>query len=221
MRCQRSAIRCYQRSFLFLSITGCYPPHVLPLYRASLALFPVSILSDISVLSTIMKSSLAPLLIGCAVLISPEAAHARTAIYVYRDPPTISPTLSPSISSQPSLRPSLQQESYLRSALEEPSSELWLIIYLTSALALLCLASVVAFLVSKKRNTSSPEAGAKAEAEEKQEAEVEAKEAEAEEEKKEVGSHTWLPSFWSNEHEHSSYESSWDESSGSGLGSKL
>ncbi len=166
-----------------------------------------------------MKSTLAPLLIGCAVRISPKGAHARTKIYVYRDPPTISPTLSPSISSQPSLRPSLQHKSYSSSALEEPSSELWLIIYLTSALVLLCLASVVSFLDFKKRNTSSPEAEAEAEADAKAEAEEETKQAEAEEEGKEVGWYAWLPSFWSSEY--SSYESSWDESSGSGLGSKL
>lgn len=157
-----------------------------------------------------MNSSLAHLLIGCVALIT-KAAHARTVpYYVYRDPPTCSPTFSPSISSQPSLRPSLQHESYLRSALDKPSSELWLIIYLTSALLLLCLASVVSFLVSKKRNTSSPD--------EEEEAEVKAEEAETEEEKKGVGWHAWLSSFWLGEP--SWDEHSWDDSLGSGLASR-
>ena len=162
-----------------------------------LALFPASILDRQEIL--IMKSPLAPLLIGCVVLISPKAVHvhARTApLYVYRAPPTTTPTFSPSISSQPSLQPSLQHESYyLRSSHKKPSSELLLVICLTSALLLLCVASVVSFLVSKKRNISSPE--------EEEEEEVKA---DAEAERKGVGWYTWVSSFWLS-------EPSWDEPS--------
>ena len=137
--------------------------------------------------------------VGVAVL-SNKAAHARTVpLHVYRAPPTSSPTSTPSISSQPSLRPSMQHESYLRAAHEKPSSELWLIIYLTSAL--LCLAIVISCLVCKARKTSSPE--------EEEEAEAEA---EAEEEEKGVGWHAWISSFWLGEP--SSEEPSWDESLG-------
>ncbi len=107
---------------------------------------------------------------GCIIVLFPDVAIARTSIYVYRDPPTISPTSAPSY--QPSARPSLEHKSFLRTAYGEPSSGFWVIIGLISAL--LVAVVVASLLVRKKRMTSPPEA-------------------EAEEDRS--GWSAWLPSF--------------------------
>ena len=101
-----------------------------------------------------MRSPLALILIGCVVLI-PKAALGITvpALCLVADcVPTPTPSISsaPSISSQPTTILQLQ-ESYLRTTAqqEKRSSPIWLITSITGGV-LLCLGSVVSFLVWKR-----------------------------------------------------------------------
>eukprot|EP00984_Skeletonema_dohrnii_P009493 scaffold3626_cov69-Skeletonema_dohrnii-CCMP3373.AAC.7 len=152
---------------------------------------------------TIMRSpSIARLLlIGCVVLLFPEAAFGKLfPLYKWTPPPTASPTSSPSY--QPSLRPSLSlQPSLSPSTIHAASSiisssfmrsngtsipQMWWVLYLLTIL--LCFIGVVFLLDKKKRKMLAKEL-----AEEPTEGPAPTEEPT---EGQEGGWSAWLPPFW-------------------------